>query len=208
MNKNHGTQLAKPQRFRKRDTAAPMPIPLLPDELRQIINNLDGNVKTITMLMAYNGLRRNEAFNLQAQDVDINGGNITIRGKGNKWRVVPVVALELLEHLKAAKEKIDIGCLLPNPETDKPYNDIRKAIRRAAAKAGITKHINPHLFRHSFGTALVGAEVNLRIIQGLLGHSEIATTQIYTHLNTATLKSGATAMAQLVANVATDKSEL
>jgi len=55
---------------------------------------------------------------------------------------------------------------------------------------------------------LVGAEVNLRIIQGLLGHSEIATTQIYTHLNTATLKSGATAMAQLVANVATDKSEL
>ena len=205
MNKNHGTQLAKPQRFRKRDTAAPMPIPLLPDELRRIINGLSGNVKTITMLMAYNGLRRSEAFNLQAQDVDIDGGTITIRGKGNKWRVVPVVAPELLEHLKAAKEKIEVGILLPNEETSEPYSDIRKPIRRAAVKAGITKHINPHLFRHSFGTALVGADVNLRIIQGLLGHSEIATTQIYTHLNTATLKSGATAMAQLVANVATQK---
>lgn len=207
MNQNHGTQLAKPQRFRKRDTAAPMPIPLLPAELAQIINNLQGNIKTIVALMAYNGLRRNEAFNLQAQDVDINGGNITIRGKGNKWRVVPVVAPELLELLKEAKSKIQIGTLLPNEETGQPYKDIRKAIRGAAKRAGITKHINPHLFRHSFGTALVGADINLRIIQGLLGHSEIATTQIYTHLNTATLKQGASAMAQLVANVATAQNQ-
>lgn len=155
--------------------------------------------------MAYNGLRRNEAFNLQAQDVDLAGGNITIRGKGNKWRVVPVVAPELLKQLKLAKEKVQIGCLLPNEETGNPYHDIRKPIRRAAKQAGITKHINPHLFRHSFGTALVGAQVNLRVIQGLLGHSEIATTQIYTHLNTAMLKDGANAMAQLVANVATEK---
>jgi len=205
MNRNHNTQLDKPQRFRKRDTAAPMPIPLLPAELAGIINNLTGNVKIITMLMAYNGLRRNEAFNLQAQDIDIDGGNITIRGKGGKWRVVPVVAPELLAQLKQAKGKIQIGTLLPNEDTGKPYNDIRKPIRRAAKMAGITKHINPHLFRHSFGTALVGAQVNLRIIQGLLGHSEIATTQIYTHLNTASLTSGATAMAQLVANVAKQK---
>ena len=207
MNQNHGTQLVKPLRFRKRDTAAPMPIPLLPTELAQIINNLQGNIKTIVCLMAYNGLRRNEAFNLQAQDVDINGGNITIRGKGNKWRVVPVVAPELLELLKQAKKKIQIGTLLPNEETAEPYKDIRKAIRGAAKRAGITKHINPHLFRHSFGTALVGADINLRIIQGLLGHSEIATTQIYTHLNTAILKQGATAMAQLVAPVATAQTQ-
>ena len=70
----------------------------------------------------------------------------------------------------------------------KRIRDIRKPIREAARAAGVTKHITPHLFRHSFATALLNGGIDIRIIQQLLGHSELATTQIYTQVADASMR--------------------
>ncbi len=74
------------------------------------------------------------------------------------------------------------GYIFVSKRNGQPIRDIRKAIARAKRKAGITKKIYPHLLRHSFATHLLGKNVNLRTIQQFLGHSQVGTTEWYTHV--------------------------
>lgn len=189
----------KPVKFRKRDTQPTPPDVLTLEELDAIIQHLTPPVKHLVQLMAYNGLRKTEAFKIRSIQADKDGTLIRVFGKGGKWRQAPVELPDLQNAIASEKQKRPDGYLFPNPATEKPYTDIRKQLKKAADLAGITKPVYNHLCRHSFATAMVGQGVNLRIIQGLLGHSDLKMVQTYTHLADTMLRTGT---ASLVANVA------
>lgn len=200
LNETTGSKFTRPKRFGKRETAPPLPRPLTVQELAKVISCMEGDIKTMVEVMAMCGLRRDETFNLKVVDYDHESRTITVRnGKGGKDRRVPVSSPDLCqrlrdaylkrlkeagEKLKNSEEKINFAELLlfPSPRTGRRYTDIRKSILKAATAAGISKHIHPHLLRHSFATALLNGGADIRIIQELLGHAELATTQIYTQV--------------------------
>lgn len=172
----------KPVKFRKKDCQPPPPQVMTMKEMQLLIDNLQPPVKHLVQLMAYNGLRRNEAFNIKSVDADSDGKHVRVWGKGGKWRTAPIGLPELQKAIAAAKKLRPDGYLFPNERTGEPYKDIRKSLRPAAVKAGIEGHVYNHLCRHSFATALVTEENNLTVIQNLMGHSDIKMTQQYIHL--------------------------
>lgn len=196
-----GSEL-KPTKFRKKDCKPKMPDTLTMQELQQIIDNLKPPFNHLVQLMAYNGLRKSEAFQIRSIQADKDGSRIRVLGKGGVWRIAPIELPDLQKAIAAEKKKRPDGYLFPNSKTNEPYTDIRKPLKKAAEEAGITKLVYNHLCRHSFATAMVGQGINLRIVQGLLGHADLKTVQIYTHLADETLRTGT---ASLVAKVATPK---
>ena len=207
MNETTGSAYRRPKRFGKKETAPPMPRPLMVNEMVALIAHLDGDIKTMIELMATCGLRRNEVFDLRKTDYDHASRTIIVQGKGGKERRVPISSPDLAERINAAVISDDQSRLIfPSPKTGRRYTDIRKSLHKAAAAAGITRHIHPHLMRHSFATALLANGVDIRIVQDLLGHSELATTQIYTHVADLTKRAAtdvlAAAMVKGVAAVA------
>lgn len=146
------------------------------------------------------GLRVSELINLLQREVELNAGYVRVVGKGQKQRVVPLgqIAIDAVEeYLEQAR-----GELLKNaggPGASPALFVTRrggamtrqafwKNIKRYAKEADIDKEISPHKLRHSFATHLLERGADLRIVQTLLGHSDINTTQIYTHLAQARLK--------------------
>ena len=140
-------------------------------------------------LMLDTGLRRSEAIHLRWKDIDLNSGKVMVRqGKGAKDRT-----LWTGEHNLAAlygwRERQVNECA-GSPQTvfttkaggrlDPRY--IQRMVKRYAAKAGIEKDITPHTLRHSFATDLYRETTNIRLTQRALGHENLQTTQIYTHI--------------------------
>jgi integrase/recombinase XerD len=148
-------------------------------------------------LLYATGLRVSELIKLKVNDVNLNDGYVLAFGKGSKERVVPIG--------RAAKEKIEAylatsrPVLLKAAQASALFVTPRRAgfsrmgfwklLRRYAAKAGITKPLSPHKLRHSFATHLVERGADLRAVQMMLGHADLSTTQIYTHVNAARLRS-------------------
>ena len=135
------------------------------------------------------GLRVDEALGLRRRDVLLDMKVIMVKGKGDKERIVPIgknlhEAFSKLLPVIADKD----AHIFVNPKTKEPYTDIRKAIQRARKAAGIEKRVYPHLLRHTFATHLLDRGGDLRAIQELLGHEEITTTTIYTHVSKAHLE--------------------
>jgi integrase/recombinase XerD len=140
------------------------------------------------------GLRATELVSLRAGDVDLGRGVLAVTGKGNKRRLVPLgeVAIEHLEEYLAARDRTSKGArslsrssvLFPGP-SGKPLTRqaLWKIVRRMARVAGIRNPVHPHQLRHSFATHLLSGGADLRTVQTLLGHSDIATTEIYTHVS-------------------------
>ena len=144
------------------------------------------------------GLRVSELINLKVNDLYLKENLIKVYGKGSKERMVPLnieACYCLIDYFN--KTRIEL-IKIPGSDTKFVFlNKYGKKISRQAfnqminkyAKiAGINKEIHPHTFRHSFATHLLENGANLRIIQSLLGHSDIATTQIYTHVSSKALK--------------------
>lgn len=199
LNERWGFTFARPKRFGKRDTKPPMMHVLALSEVAAILANLDGDLRAMVALMAMCGLRKNEAFSLTAADVDLVSRSMRVFGKGSKWRMVPVSSPALIARLEELVQLHPTGPLFVSPRSGKGWVDIRKPIRAAAKKAGITKHITPHLFRHSFATALLNGGADIRIIQQLLGHSELATTQIYTQVADSSMRKATEGLVAMVA---------
>jgi len=223
-NENYNTTYPYPKRFTKKETKPPMELTLTLDEIKGFFKHLKGEVRTIMLLMAVNGLRKNEALQLTIADIDLPANNMKIWGKGGKWRLAPISYQSLRNEIEAAIEKRNSTAkaankqpnpkayLFPSPvKADQPWTDIRKPIKAAAKAAGITKHIHPHLFRHSFATALLEGGVDISIISELLGHSELSTTQGYLRVSTTTMRTATdlltTLLGETVANVATPQTE-
>ena len=128
-----------------------MPRPLAVEEIASILQHLTGDVRTLVSLMSLCGLRRNEAFYLEARDINLVQRTLAVKGKGNKDRTIPYSEL-LHKSLEEACTEHETGLLFPAPKKGReglPRVDIRKAIWGVAKKAGIKKYVNPHLFRHS-----------------------------------------------------------
>lgn len=146
------------------------------------------NIAVVELLFA-SGMRVSELCSLRNQDVDMINGEVRIIGKGNKERIIHICQPETLQALHRWLELKNGAC-----ESQAPFftnrlhrglsaQSVRRMIRHVVAAAGIDKHVTPHTFRHTFATLLLEEDVDVRYIQSLLGHSSIATTQIYTHVN-------------------------
>lgn len=146
------------------------------------------------------GLRVSELVNLQQREVDLRSGVVRVVGKGGKQRLVPLGDLAI-DHVDGYLEWAR-GSLLANSGGPGSTSDLFvtrrgsamtrqgfwKNIKRYATAAGITKGVSPHKLRHSFATHLLEHGADLRVVQSLLGHSDITTTQIYTHVAQERLK--------------------
>ena len=151
--------------------------------------------RAMLSLMYASGLRVSELLLLKLRDVDLARGVLAAYGKGAKRRLVPVgeVALRHLEaHLEAqppARRASSEGWVFHRPN-GKPWTRqmVWKLVSRYARGAGIPGRVHPHRLRHSFATHLLAGGADLRTVQTLLGHSDIVTTEIYTHVSPATLR--------------------
>ena len=142
------------------------------------------------------GLRASEATGLEAGDVDLRHGVLRARGKGSKERLVPVGR----EAVNAVRTYVERGrpALVGAGEQGKLFVNQRggeltrqglyKIVQRHARAAGLEGKMSPHTLRHTFATHLLAGGCDLRAVQEMLGHADIATTQIYTHLSAERLK--------------------
>jgi integrase/recombinase XerD len=149
--------------------------------------------RAILELMYASGLRVSEAVDLKINDVDIDSGIVTTTGKGNKTRRVPVgaSAIEWLKSYLSARRKIE------NIEIDNMFvTPSGSQINRQMIHAFIVEYadecgldgVSPHTLRHSFATHLVQNNADIRSVQQMLGHADISTTQIYTHITSVQMK--------------------
>ena len=154
--------------------------------------------RTILEIMYACGLRVSETVNLKLDNLRFDEGIIRIIGKGNKERIIPL-GIPAQRIMLRYIEKIRPYLLKDNPEESyvfltKNGNIITRKrlwdiVKEAGKIAGIKKNIHPHTIRHSFASHLLANGADLRIIQEMLGHSDISTTQIYTHIENNHLKS-------------------
>jgi len=184
-----------PEKIQKLPYKRGIPEILSRTDLNKLFAAMQPKHRALFTVMYMCGLRMNEAVHLRWQD--IQGTDIVVRGKGGKERKVPLnkVAQEVLKELSGAggsrlsvkagdrRNLTDQHLLFPSLKTGGVLTDIRKPIQTAKEKAGLTCKITPHMLRHSFATHLLDAGADLRVIQMLLGHQSISTTQIYTRVS-------------------------
>jgi integrase/recombinase XerD len=142
-------------------------------------------------LMYSAGLRISELIGLKRQDMLLDIGFIKCRGKGDRERLIPIGDVakgKLQEYLGARRESADDALFLTRLGRPFSRQGCWKMIRGHIRSANIRKRVTPHTLRHSFATHLLSGGANLRSIQEMLGHADIATTQIYTHVSSDRLK--------------------
>ncbi len=180
-----------------------LPEALTMREVDRLLLAADGDSKgdlrdrAILELFYATGMRVSELAGLALEEVRSEEGFVRCLGKGNKMRVIPFgqkAGESLLRYLTAGRPAFK-----PQPETREVFLNARggrlsrmglwKVIRDRALQAGLSKPLHPHVLRHSFATHLLANGAPLRVIQEMLGHADIATTQIYTHVDSNRLKS-------------------
>lgn len=169
------------------------------DELERLMKAPTGNeLKTlrdraILELFFSTGLRLSELTNLNRDSLNLNKSEFSVRGKGDKIRIVFLsdAAREALRKYLAARKDTDeamfvrdlpAGRQVPNQSLRLTPRSVERMVQLYARKAGITKKVTPHQLRHSFATDLLQNGADIRSVQAMLGHSHITTTQIYTHV--------------------------
>jgi site-specific recombinase XerD len=171
------------------------------EELGRLLNAPKGNElkdlrdRAILEMLFSTGLRVSELCSLP-RDIDLSSGELSVRGKGGKVRVVFVsdTAKKILKEYLAKRKDMDdalfikIANNVPKTIGRKGENlgvtkrTIERIVKELAIKAGISKKVTPHVMRHMFATDLLGNGADLRSVQAILGHANINTTQIYTHV--------------------------
>jgi integrase/recombinase XerD len=142
------------------------------------------------------GLRASEAIDLEVGDVDLEDGILRARGKGSKERLVPVgsaAARALTAYLQRGRARLvgdrwEARLFVNQRGAGLSRQGLYKIVQRHAASAGLASKMSPHTLRHSFATHLLAGGCDLRSLQEMLGHADIATTQLYTHLSAERLK--------------------
>ena len=178
----------------------------LPDTLdaQEVVELLDASSdsdvrglrdRALLELLYAAGLRVSEALGLDRQDLSTSGGFVRVIGKGDKERLVPVgdIALAAIEAYLVERDRGTQADVEKSQRGREPlFMSLRgrrldrmaawRAMRKAAVRAGLTGRVTPHTLRHSFATHLLEGGADLRVVQELLGHASITTTQLYTHI--------------------------
>ena len=187
-----GKCVEDPIKMQKLPYRRPLPETLSKDEILRLLDESMPYHKAMLLVLYHAGLRKKEMTSLKVQDINMDQRYIRVRGKGDKMRIVPMTDMlhEALvpmfdPYMRAHLKKIGHNdkLVFPSLRTGQIIKDIRRAIWGAMRRAGIIRRITPHMLRHSFATHLLEADKDLRTIQELLGHQEITTTQIYTHVS-------------------------
>lgn len=147
------------------------------------VNNIKH--QCIIAMLYSTGLRRSELLNLKIADIDLDRMQVFVRGgKGKKDRIT-LMSYKLANALERYYHQYKPKIWLFEGLNGKQYSgsSLSKLIQRATLKAGIKKHVTPHVLRHSFATHLLDKGVDIRYIQELLGHNSVSTTEIYTHVS-------------------------
>ena len=170
------------------------------EELERLLSAPKGNSlkelrdKAILEMLFSTGLRVSELINLKRKDINLKADEFTVRGKGSKIRIVflsSVAKQVLAKYLKKrqdSEEHLFVSLPKKNKVTPLTSRSIQRIVSYWARRAGIVKPVTPHTLRHMFATDLLQNGADLRAIQELLGHSQITTTQVYTHLSNQALK--------------------
>ena len=180
----------------------PLPKSLTESEVEDLLNSPDTATVTgmrdraMLEVLYATGLRVTELISLRLEQLNLNVGVVRVVGKGNKERLVPLgeVAVDWLNrYIRETRSTLFKGSpdstLFPsNRGTPMTRQTFWYAIKRYTVQAGINKPISPHTLRHAFATHLLNHGADLRVVQILLGHSDISTTQIYTHVAKERLK--------------------
>lgn len=153
--------------------------------------------RTLLETLYGTGLRVSEIAGLRVEDLHFDSGYLRCVGKGNKERVVPfggAAAAYLKRYLEELRPRLlrrgeAKAVFLSNRGAPLSRKTIWQMIRRYARQGGIAKRVSPHTLRHSFATHLLANDAPLRVIQEMLGHADISTTQVYTHVDASRLKS-------------------
>jgi integrase/recombinase XerD len=188
--------LSSPRRSRK------LPQVLTRGEVEKLLSQPRGTEpaalrdRALLEVMYACGLRASEAIGLELMDVDTDEGVLRARGKGSKERVVPIgqAALRALRiYLERGRPKLVKG--EPEPHLFVNFRGghltrqgLYKIVRRHALTAGLADRMSPHTLRHTFATHLLAGGCDLRSVQEMLGHADVSTTQLYTHLSSERLK--------------------
>lgn len=169
-----------------------LPVYLTIDEVERLlaspsaVNELDLRFRAMFELLYATGARVSELIAVKSRDVDFREGLVKVFGKGSKERIVPLgkKSIDAIKrYLPFRKSKGDNEDLfLSKMGRGMSRVEFWRQLKKYALKAGIKKNTSPHIIRHSFATHLIQRGADIRIVQELLGHADIATTQIYTHL--------------------------
>ena len=145
--------------------------------------------RAIMELLYSSGLRLAELVSLNIGDVEAGDGLVRVTGKGNKERIIPVgrkalTALCEWERLRANEANVEEAALFVGHRGARiSPRTVQAMVRKRAIEVGLPKRVYPHLFRHSFATHMLESSGDLRGVQEMLGHADISTTQVYTHLD-------------------------
>src|SRR5207247_7333740 len=195
----------------KRDPTEPLSLPrierYLPETLNeiqveQLLNGIDTKVplglrdRAMIELLYASGLRISELANARLENFNAEDRILRVIGKGSKTRLVPVgrkacealAAYLAVERPKLVGRRTGNEVFLSARGTKMTTVRIWQIVKKHAKKSGLAANIYPHLLRHSFATHLLGNGADLRIIQEMLGHADISTTQVYTHVDQQRLK--------------------
>ncbi len=179
-----------PRKWRK------LPSVLSRDDVKRLIESQGGKRsglrdRAMVELMYATGVRVSELISLTLNDVDLRDGYLRVLGKGNKERVIPLGSVAIMwikRYLKEERPLFEKG-----KGEDRIFLNLRggsisrvavwKMLKMRLEESGIGKNVSPHTLRHSFATHLLEGGADLRAVQEMLGHSDISTTQIYTHID-------------------------
>ena len=172
-----------------------LPVTLDADQMARLLTfradtELDKRDKAIMELFYSSGLRLSELVNLNLQDIDLVDQSLRVEnGKGNKSRIVPIgrFAIDALQEWLTERHHItlqDPQALFVTRQGKRPTpRTIQLRVAEWAVKQGLPQHLHPHMFRHSFASHILESSQDLRGVQELLGHANLNTTQVYTHLD-------------------------
>ncbi len=182
LNRNDLSKIPAPKRSKK------LPVYLNSLEMNRLIEASSKNKRdhAIIVLLAYSGMRVSELCSLDVEDIDFIEGIVRIRsGKGDKDRIVVVDrrAIETLKDYLHDEKRYNGPLFLTQKNSRITPVHVERLIRKYSKLAGISKHVTPHVIRHTFATTLLKNGADIRFIQQLLGHSSISTTEIYTHVD-------------------------
>ncbi len=178
-------------------TRSNLPRTIDPDQINKLLKTsgktfIEIRDKTILEVFYSCGLRLSELVGLNLMDVSLENSSLKVLGKGNKERILPIgeKAKQSLVYWLKCRNQLEKGCVtaeealfLSNRGTRISARNVQKRLAAWGLKLGVAEKIYPHKIRHSFATHLLESSQDLRAVQELLGHENIGTTQIYTHLD-------------------------